>query len=590
MIVDLPSTTTTEVSKSLVQLRNNVGAMAMTRVLTLLVVADEQEADGAIRTANDASRQHPARIIVIVHGNRRGRSRLDAQIRVGGDAGASEIVVLRLYGELADHGEAVIMPLLLPDSPIVAWWPQNAPADVASSRIGAMAHRRITDASTAGKALSELKRRAEHYRPGDTDLSWTRITRWRGVLAASLDQPPYEPVQSAVVTAEADHAGADLLAAWLAEALQVPVTRARSGPGTGLVSTRLDRESGPIELTLTDKTLATLESPGQPVRLVTLATPGLPECLAEELRRLDADEVYAAALTSGRDRVARRSTGPEVGARVKAAKRAKRSAQAVSSTSRTRPSERSERDPFRRVLDTPEQLADAVAEAVNEVVTDAVADRGVAHVVLTGGSLGIAVVRSLAALQPDRGVWRSVHLWWGDERFVPVGDADRNEGQADDAGLRDLGVPQHQVHRMPAGVDESELPAAAAAYALELAEAAAAGEPTDVAVPSFDVVILGMGPDAHVASLFPRRAELTVSDRTTVAVTKSPKPPPLRVSMTVPALSAGVRVWFVIAGADKAKAVADARGRTDVKSLPVTWVRGRTETLWWLDRAAAGEG
>ncbi len=137
MIVDLPSTTTSAISKKLVRLRQDVGAMALSRVLTLVVVVDEQHAERAIEVANDASHQHPCRIIAVATGNKRGVSRLDAQIRVGGDAGASEVVVLRLYGPLTRHGRSVVIPLLLPDSPVVAWWP----TDAAAQRVGGP-HRR----------------------------------------------------------------------------------------------------------------------------------------------------------------------------------------------------------------------------------------------------------------------------------------------------------------------------------------------------------------------------------------------------------------------------------------------------------------
>lgn len=585
MIVDLPSTTTTEVSKRLVRLRNNVGAMAMTRVLTLLIVVGEDDADAAVQTANDATRQHPARIVVLVRGNRRGRDRLDAQIRVGGDAGASEVVVLRLYGELADHGESVVTPLLLPDSPIVAWWPTDAPADVAGSPIGAMAHRRITDAASATRQSTELRRRAEHYAPGDTDLTWTRITRWRGLLAAALDQPPYEQVERVTVTAEADHAGADLLAGWLAESLRVPVVRARSAAGTGLAAVRMQRASGPVDLVQGDDALATLLAPDQPPRLVPLADPGLPSCLADELRRLDADEIYAAALREGRDRVTRRTADaalPEQATRP--------------SRRRSRSTMSQSRDPFRRVFDTPAEVADAVAAAVDTAMTEAVAGHGIAHLSLTGGSMGNATVAALAARDLDPAVWRHVHLWWGDERFVPAGDPDRNDQQAQDEGLDRLPVPAAQVHRVPAGADEADLDAAATAYALEMARWATPPaddrDPEDppLPVPAFDVMLLGMGPDAHCASLFPGRDELRITDAATVPVRSSPKPPPLRVSMTVPALCASRRVWFVVTGTDKAGAVAAAKGRHDDPQLPVTWVRGQLETIWWLDTAAAGDG
>jgi glucose-6-phosphate dehydrogenase assembly protein OpcA len=307
VIVDLPSTTTAAVSKKLVRLRNDVGAMALGRVLTLLIIADENDADEAIEAANDASRQHPCRIIAIVTGNKRGASRLDAQIRVGGDAGASEVVVLRLYGALADHGDSVITPLLLPDSPVVAWWPRGAPGDVSADAIGAMAQRRITDAAEARNPHKEMQRRAATYTPGDTDLAWTRITLWRGLLAAALDQPPYEPVVSATVTGGGDSPSTDLLAAWLAQTLKCSVTRAKTRAGTGMVSVRLERRGGDIDLVRPDGVVATLVQPGQPVRRITLSRRQLAECLADELRRLDPDEIYAETLTKGLLKVGRSS-------------------------------------------------------------------------------------------------------------------------------------------------------------------------------------------------------------------------------------------------------------------------------------------
>ena len=135
MIIDLPKTSTEAISKKLVQLRNEVGAMTLGRVLTLIIVVSDQAADEVIETANDASRQHPCRIVVVVEGNRRGAGRMDGQIRVGGDAGASEVVVLRLYGPLSGQGQSVVTPLLLPDSPVVAWWPRQAPTDLRADPI-----------------------------------------------------------------------------------------------------------------------------------------------------------------------------------------------------------------------------------------------------------------------------------------------------------------------------------------------------------------------------------------------------------------------------------------------------------------------
>jgi glucose-6-phosphate dehydrogenase assembly protein OpcA len=299
MIVDLPGTTMAAVNKYLVKLRHDIGAMTLGRVLTMVIVVNESESEEAIEGANDASRQHPCRIIALISGEKNGASRLDAQIRVGGDAGASEVVVLRLYGALASHGDSVLVPLLLPDSPVVAWWPNDAPMNVAESAIGQMAQRRITDAAEASDPRAEMKRRADNYQPGDTDLAWTRITLWRGLLAAALDQPPYEPVLEADVAGASDSPSADLMAGWLAQALQCPVSRTRTPPGTGVTSVRLTRPSGDTDLLRPDGAVATLSPPGQPVRRISLARRELAECLADELHRLDPDEVYARTLTQG---------------------------------------------------------------------------------------------------------------------------------------------------------------------------------------------------------------------------------------------------------------------------------------------------
>lgn len=301
MIIDLPDTSTREVSRRLVRTREDVGSMAMGRVLTLLVSVDGDGLDQAVTAANDATRQHPARILVVVPVDPDGDDRLDAEIRVGGDAGASEVVVLRLHGELTRHGSAVVIPLLLPDSPVVAWWPGEAEADVAGSALGAMAIRRVTDADRCADPDAQLARRAEHYRPGDTDLAWTRLTRWRALLAATLEAAPFEEVTSVQVRTEPGRPSGALLAGWLARALRCPVARVDTPPGSGLVGVRLERDSGPIELTVHEDGThtATLTRPGTPARLLALHTPSLSEALAEELRRLDPDEIYARALCEG---------------------------------------------------------------------------------------------------------------------------------------------------------------------------------------------------------------------------------------------------------------------------------------------------
>lgn len=299
MIIDLPNATVPEVSQRLLSVRQNVGAMALSRVLTLVVPVADAHVDGALKVVLEATRQHPSRIIVVVSANRRGSNRIDAQLRVGGDAGASEVVIMRLYGELTRHAESVVLPLLLADSPIVAWWPREAPKVPSTDPIGALAQRRVTDSEHAGDPARQISALAKAYSGGDTDLVWTRTTKWRALLAAALDQPPYESVQSAVVTGASDSAATDVLAGWLAAYLKCPVRRESTSPGSGLISVLLERSSGSIELERPDGKTATLRMPGQPERRLALPRRGDAECLADELTRLDPDEVYHKVLAKG---------------------------------------------------------------------------------------------------------------------------------------------------------------------------------------------------------------------------------------------------------------------------------------------------
>ncbi len=299
MIVDLPSSTTSAVNRKLVELRESGGVLALGRVLTLVIVTDDGGSiEGAIEAANSASREHPCRVIVLARGQRRAAPRLDAQIRVGGDAGASEVIVLRGYGQLADDeaGAAMVIPLLLPDAPIVAWWPGEAPAVPSRDAVGLLAQRRITDALSARNPLRAFEQRRANHVAGDTDLTWTRLTSWRALLATALDAPPHEAVTAATVVGEAVSPSTDLLAGWLAVRLNARVKRSPAKSGPGLVSVRLDRPSGPVELVRPDGRVGTLSQPGQPDRLVALARREVRDCLAEELRRLDPDEIYGAAL------------------------------------------------------------------------------------------------------------------------------------------------------------------------------------------------------------------------------------------------------------------------------------------------------
>ena len=317
MIVDLPATTTSGINRKLVDLRESGGAVALGRVMTLVIPMDEECTEWAIQAANEASQEHPCRVIGVVRGNRRGSARLDGQIRIGGDAGASEVILLRLFGPLADHGDSVVVPLLLPDAPIVAWWPGASPVFPAEDPIGRMAQRRVTDATQNKNPIRALQDRAARHTPGDTDLAWSRVTLWRALLAAALDQPPYEPVTSATVTGGSDSPSADLLAAWLTHYLRCPVQRAKTKPGSGVIGVTLVRPGGNIVLDRPEGSeVASLHQPGQPERHVALAHRLDRDCLAEELRRLDPDDVFGDVVTQGMARLTSRrgATGTMGGA------------------------------------------------------------------------------------------------------------------------------------------------------------------------------------------------------------------------------------------------------------------------------------
>lgn len=299
MIIDLPDTSTRAINRRLVKARDEGGAVALGRVLTLIIDLGGHDPEESIEAANDASREHPCRIIVLADqpGNR--AASLDAQIRLGGDAGASEVIVLRSAGALRSHSDTLVIPLLLPDAPIVVWWPYDVPADPGTHPLGAMAQRRITDSVNTTAPSKALRHLAEVYSEGDSDLAWTRTTLWRGLIAATLDQPPFEPVVRALVSGESKHPSVDLMAAWLAEALDCPVDVERIPGAPAITQVRLDRKAGPIVLDRPDGKTAALIQPGQPEHRIALPIRQLRECLSEELRRLDPDEVYGEVLRKG---------------------------------------------------------------------------------------------------------------------------------------------------------------------------------------------------------------------------------------------------------------------------------------------------
>jgi glucose-6-phosphate dehydrogenase assembly protein OpcA len=300
MIVDMEGTTTNAINKKLDELREEAGIITMGRVGTLIIKTESDALlEDSIEAANAASREHPMRVLVVTSGGGdTAEARLDGQVRVGHDAGAGEVVVLRLSGPLAGHADSVVVPFLLPDIPVTAWWPDLAPAVPAQDPVGKLAIRRITDATNCTDPLSAIKSRLSGYAAGDTDLSWARITYWRALLTTALDQKPHENVESALVSGLKNEPALDVLAGWLASCIDGPVRRV-----VGDLKVELERKSETITLSRPQEgATATLSRTGLPEALVPLARRETRECLAEDMRRLDADEIYFNAL-EGIDKV-----------------------------------------------------------------------------------------------------------------------------------------------------------------------------------------------------------------------------------------------------------------------------------------------
>ena len=290
-MIELTETDSAAIAAEFARARRKAGSPAMGMVMTLVVVVDEDDAEDAMMAARSASREHPARILGVIFRNGRGSSRIDAQVGIG-SGWTGETALIRLSGEVTKHPESVVLPLLLPDSPVVVWWPTKAPEDPAADPLGSLGTRRITDAAAVPRRKARaMLTQCHSYAPGNTDLAWTRITPWRALLASALDQNPGK-VLSASVTAERLSPSADLLSAWLADRLKVTVDRGNSD-GPGVTSVVLETRQGPVSLSRPDGRLATLSSPGQPDRPVALKRREIAELLSEELRRLDPDDIYA---------------------------------------------------------------------------------------------------------------------------------------------------------------------------------------------------------------------------------------------------------------------------------------------------------
>ncbi|MCH9275552.1 glucose-6-phosphate dehydrogenase assembly protein OpcA [Bifidobacterium amazonense] len=320
MIIDMPNTRTREISSKIDELHEERGESATGRVLTLLISTNEDELEHALELANAASREHPCRVIAI--SPKRGAaaaqtkaepeddaaaddetSNLDAQVRFGADAGAGEIIVLHPRGGLVHHQDTLVIPLLVPDAPVVAWWPTEAPANPSKDLLGAMARSRITDAmrsSNPYRTISDLRR---NWSPKNVDMSWTRLTVWRAMLATMLDQPPHLPISTVRVTGPKGFLPMDLLAAWLRLRLNVPVVVEDVPGATAVTGVYLTRADGVLSLERPDaeEGVAVISMPGQSPQTISVPARTLEECLSEELRRMYPDEIYAEVITRGWD-------------------------------------------------------------------------------------------------------------------------------------------------------------------------------------------------------------------------------------------------------------------------------------------------
>lgn len=301
MIVDMPSTTSSKIGKRLNELRETGGVVALGRVLSLIIETDAAGVEKAIEAANGASRLHPSRIIVLTQVDGVGESRLDAEIRVGGDAGASEVVILKTHGAASSNPESLVTGLLLPDAPVVAWWPSSCAANPARTAIGKIATRRITDSACQENPGVFLKELAKNYSPGDGDMAWTRITLWRSQLAALFEQHKHRKVTEIEVLGSADSPSAELLANWLELRLGVPakITNEIAGAAIqGIAGVHIGFADGQLEIVRSNE-VATIKQTDLPESSVLLPKRSDQDCLIEDMRFLGEDEIYGEVLKAG---------------------------------------------------------------------------------------------------------------------------------------------------------------------------------------------------------------------------------------------------------------------------------------------------
>lgn len=296
-MISLWDTTGNEVVKALAAERRSAGGVTSGLALTMVAVVDEKRVREAEAAATIAAAAHPARMLLVVRSEVTRDNRLDAEIVVGGRLGPCEAVVMRMYGRLALHAESVVMPLLAPDCPVVTWWHGEPPDRIAYDFLGVVADRRITDAGQCPDPVAALRQRADDYAPGDTDLAWTRITPWRTLVAGAFDTLE-ATVTSASVTAPTKDPTAVLMCGWLGSRLGITPRLVPADDAPRMRNVTLTCANGD-ELSLTrEDSAAVFSRTGQDDRALPLVRRPLGDELAEELRRLDADQIYAEALSA----------------------------------------------------------------------------------------------------------------------------------------------------------------------------------------------------------------------------------------------------------------------------------------------------
>lgn len=295
-MIRLEDTSGGAVAAAIAAERHRLGSPATGMVLTMLILANEEFQADATAAAVSAAREHPMRILTLIPRPGRMEPSLDAEIAVGGDDGPGELAVLRLRGDLSNHGNSVAIPLLLSDTPVVAFWPTSPPDSPASDPIGKHAQMRITDSATSMDPELQLRRQLEGYSPGDVDLSWTRLTPWRSALAAAFDNVTPK-INTIEIAAGANDPSALLLKSWLQLRLHCDAVIYQT-PDSELLSVKLDTSHGSISLTRVDVHQAVLSKPGVPDATIGLPVRDLANLLSEELKYLNPDETYGEVLSA----------------------------------------------------------------------------------------------------------------------------------------------------------------------------------------------------------------------------------------------------------------------------------------------------